>query len=450
MIADVDQRRYISSEELEKHNSPSDLWISIQGKVYNATEWVKDHPGGEIPLLNLAGQDATDAFVAFHPASAWKHLDQFFVGYYLSDYRVSDVSKDYRRLVAEFTKLGMYEDKGHGVLLSLSLISVFFAIAIYFIIGTSSVWLHLIAGGMMGLLWIQSGFIGHDSGHYNIMISPGFNRLAQILCGNCLTGISIGWWVRTHNAHHIAVNNLQFDPDLQHMPVFAVSSKFFQSLTSVFYDRTMPFDSISRLFVSYQHLSYYPVMIFARLNLYAQSVFLVLSNKKVPGRWQEIVGMIIFWIWYSYLISFLPNLGEKLLFVIASFAVTAVQHVQFTLNHFSASVYVGNPKGNDWFEKQTMGTIDISCSPWMDWFHGGLQFQVEHHLFPRLPRNHLRRISPLVKELCKKHKLQYSSFSFWEANLRTLRTLKVAALQARDLSCPAPKNLLWEALNIHG
>ena len=136
--------------------------------------------------------------------------------------------------------------------------------------------------------------------------------------------------------------------------------------------------------------------------------------------------------------------------MIVSMAVTSIQHIQFTLNHFSANVYVGPPCGNDWFEKQTSGTIDISCSTWMDWFHGGLQFQLEHHLFPRLPRCHLRSISPVVKDLCNKHNLPYRSLSFWEANVSTIRTLRTAALQARDLTNPVPKNLVWEAANIHG
>ena len=107
---------------------------------------------------------------------------------------------------------------------------------------------------------------------------------------------------------------------------------------------------------------------------------------------------------------------------------TSIQHIQFTLNQFSANVYVGPPCGNDWFEKQNSGTIYISCSTWMDWFHGGLQFQLEHHLFPRLPRCHLRSISPVVKDLCKKHNLPYRSLSFWEANMSTIRTLRTAAL----------------------
>ncbi|MBA0592433.1 hypothetical protein Gorai_009415, partial [Gossypium raimondii] len=177
--------------------------------------------------------------------------------------------------------------------------------------------------------------------------------------------ISIAWWKWTHNAHHIACNSLDCDPDLQHIPVFAVSS----------------------------------------------------------------------WV----------------MFVLTSFVVTSIQHAQFCLNHFSANVYVGPPNGNDWFEKQTNGTLDISCSPWMDWFFGGLQFQLEHHLFPRLPRCHLRQVAPLVKDLCNKHNLPYKSLSFWEANELTIRTLKMAAMEARDVNnSGVSKNFLWEAVTIHG
>ncbi|KAG0457999.1 hypothetical protein HPP92_023156 [Vanilla planifolia] len=368
----------------------------------------------------------------------------------ISDYRVSEVSKDYRRLVTEFSKLGLFEKKGHGIIISLSFMFAIFSLAVYLVIGTNSPWAHLAAGGMMGWLWIQSGWIGHDSGHYNVMTSPKINRFAQIISGNCLTGISMAWWKRNHNAHHLACNSLDFDPDLQHMPLFAVSSKLFHSITSHFYKRTMAFDSVSRFLISYQHLTFYPVMCFARLNLIAQSLILLLSKNKLAARRLEIVGVMLFLIWYPCLVSFLPSWGERVMFVIASLVVTGIQHVQFCLNHFSSGVYVGKPQGNDWFEKQTMGTLNITCSPWMDWFHGGLQFQVEHHLFPRLPRCHLRSISPFVRELCKKHKLHYSSVNFWEANKRTVETLRAAAMQARIVENPAPKNLLWEALNTHG
>ncbi|CAN1184169.1 Acyl-lipid (9-3)-desaturase [Linum perenne] len=443
-------KKYISQDELAKHNKPSDLWISIQGKIYNVTDWTKSHPGGSSPLLNLAGQDASDAFYAFHPPTAWKHLDSFFTGYHLQDYSVSDVSKDYRRLVSEFSKLGLFDKKGHGVLVSFIAMAMLFAFTLYGVFLSDSVFVHFLSAVMLGFMWIQSGWLGHDSGHYQIMTSRAMNRVAQLLAGNCLAGISIGWWKWNHNAHHIACNSLDFDPDLQHIPFFAVSSKLFTSITSYFYDRKLSFDPAARFLVSYQHLTFYPVMCLARINLFAQSFLLLLSKRRVPNRAEELIGLVVFWVWYPLLVSCLPNWWERVMFVVVSFSVTGVQHVQFCLNHFSSIVYVGPPSGNDWFEKQTKGTLDISCPSWMDWFHGGLQFQVEHHLFPRLPRCQLRKVSPFVQELCKKHELPYNIASFWMANVLTCNVLRTVALQARDIANPVPKNLVWEALNTHG
>ncbi|KAK3014614.1 hypothetical protein RJ639_009113 [Escallonia herrerae] len=443
-------RSYITSDELKKHTKLGDLWISIQGKVYDVSEWAKDHPGGDLPLLNLAGQDVTDAFVAYHPGTAWQYLDKFFNGYHLQDYTVSEVSQDYRKLLFQFTKMGLFEKKGHVIFMTMCAIVMLLAVSLYGVLCCDSTWVHLASGGLMGLLWIQSGWIGHDSGHYQIMMTRGFTRFAQVLSGNCLAGISIAWWKRNHNAHHIACNSLEFDPDLQHMPFFVVSSKFFISLTSFYYERKLNFDSVTRFLVSYQHWTFYPVMCVARINLFAQSFVLLLTKKNVPNRVQEMLGILVFWTWYPLLVSCLPNWGERIMFVLLSFSVTGIQHVQFCLNHFSSSVYVGNPRGNDWFQKQTRGTLNITCSEWMDWFHGGLQFQVEHHLFPRLPRCHLRTVSPFVVELCRKHGLPYDSASFWKANELTVKTLRNAALQARDLTSPIPKNLVWEAVNTQG
>ncbi|KAK4261130.1 hypothetical protein QN277_004174 [Acacia crassicarpa] len=444
------EKKYVTAEELKKHNRPGDLWISVQGKVYNVTDWAKEHPGGDIPLLNLAGQDVTDAFIAYHPGTAWKYLDKFFTGYYLKDFQVSDVSRDYRRLASEFSKLGLFDKKEHVTFYTLAFVGVMFLIVLYGVLRCTSFWAHLGCAMLLGLLWMQSAYVGHDSGHYEVMTSKGYNKLAQLLSGNCLTGISMAWWKWTHNAHHIACNSIDYDPDLQHIPVFAVSSRFFNSITSRFYGRTLKFDSLSRFLISYQHWTFYPVMCVGRINLFIQTFLLLFSKRHVPDRALNILGILVFWTWFPLLVSCLPNWPERFVFVLTSFSVTSIQHVQFCLNHFAANVYAGPPNGNDWFEKQTSGTLDISCSSWMDWFFGGLQFQLEHHLFPRLPRCQLRKVSPVVIELCKKHNLPYRSLSFLEANKWTIRTLRTAAMQARDLTNPVAKNLLWEAINTHG
>ncbi|KAG4169877.1 hypothetical protein ERO13_A12G109900v2 [Gossypium hirsutum] len=348
-------KKYITIQQLEQHNKAGDLWVSINGKVYNVSDWSKYHPGGETPLLNLAGKDVTDAFTAYHPTTAWQYLNKFFTGYRLKDYEVSEVSKDYRNIIHEFTKAGMFENKGHTAVFTLTSVAAMFGFVFYGVLCCNSLWVHLCSAMVLGMAWIQSAYIGHDSGHYIVMSGHGWNKFVQLITGNCLTGISIAWWKWTHNAHHIACNSLDYDPDLQHIPVFAVSSRLFNSVQ----DRTL-----------------------------------------------NIMGIIVFWTWFPLLVSWLPNWSHRVMFVLTSFVVTSIQHVQFCLNHFSANVYVGPPNGNDWFEKQTNGTLDISCSPWMDWFF---------------------------------------------ANELTIRTLKMAAMEARDVNnSGVSKNLLWEAVTIHG
>ncbi|XP_020406791.1 delta(8)-fatty-acid desaturase 2 [Zea mays] len=415
----------VTSAEMARHCGEGDVWVAVQGKVYDVTAWLPHHPGGDLPLLSLAGQDVTDAFVAYHPASAWRVLDRYRVAT-LSDYAVSEVSRDYRRLVAEFAKAGLFDRKGHGCAASLCAMAALLAGAIWLVLATTNVAAHMAAAIMLGFLWMQSGFLGHDSGHYGqpnapymVMRSGLLNRVVQLVAGNCVAGISIGWWKRNHNAHHIACNSLDHDPDVQHMPLFAVSPRLFASITSAFYRRAMRFDAAARFLVSYQHWTFYPVMCVARVNLFAQSLLLLLAadtRTRVPGRLAELAGVAVFWVWYPWLVSRLPGgVHEHAAFVLLSFAVTGIQHVQFCLNHFSAGTYtyVGRPRGDDWFQKQTRGTLDVACPPWMDWFHGGLQFQVEHHLFPRLPRCHLRRVAPLVRDLCRKHGLPYERCGFW-------------------------------------
>eukprot|EP00249_Psilotum_nudum_P007383 c20518_g1_i1 orf=110-1546(+) len=439
----------ISTLQLSSHTSANDLWISVHGKVYDVTPWLSSHPGGDIPLLSLAGQDVTDVFLSFHPSYAFDFLPRFLVAT-LEDYGVSAISSDFRRSLADFKKAGLFRISLAFYLLSALVILALFVLCIVGVLLSKNLLVHLGSAVLLGYMWSLCGWIGHDAGHGRLIGNPAFDTWMELLVGNCLTGISISWWKRNHNAHHISCNSVEYDPDLQYIPLFAVSSKFFSSLYSYFYDRKMNFDSIARLFVSYQHWTFYPVMAVARINLFAQSMILLMSKKRIPNRVSEIAGILIFWIWFSSLLAYLPNTKERVAFLLISFGVTGIQHVQFCLNHFSSPVYEDRPNSKIWCHAQVKGTLNISCPAWMDWFHGGLQHQIEHHLFPRLPRHNLRKISNLVKVLCDKHGLPYTTVSFWEANLMIIQTLRTAALEAKDFSKPVPKNHIWEAINAQG
>ncbi|BBN16734.1 protein MpFAD13 [Marchantia polymorpha subsp. ruderalis] len=441
----------INSEELRKHDKVGDLWISIEGKVYDVTDWLTKHPGGENALKSLAGQDVTDAFLAFHPGTAWSLLPQFQIGV-LTDYEVSPIQADYRKLLTDLKRAGLYKNPLHVYGQYLAVMIPMFVLCVLGVVYSPGFWIHIGCGVLMGFFWIQAGFMGHDIAHSG-MFKTGIDKYLKLSIG-CFTGIGMQWWRNNHNAHHYSCNCVDYDPDIQYMPLFAITPKFFASLYSNFYERKMDFDAAARFLVSYQHYTFYIVMALARINLYAQTL-IVAFTRKMPfsTRAWELGALAFYWSWFSLLLSCLPNNYHRLAFVLSAFATTGIQHVQFVLNHFSSPVYEGRPESKTWFESQVRGSLNISSSPWTDWFHGGLNFQIDHHVFPTLPRHNLRKVAPFVKPLCDKYDLPYESVSWWEANLRVLRTLKAAAMEARDISKPAPslsKSLIWEAANARG
>merc|ERR550534_1928782 len=99
---------------------------------------------------------------------------------------------------------------------------------------------------------------------------------------------------------------------------------------------------------------------------------------------------------------------------------------------YSGVTYDGDHNG--FFQTQLEGTMDIDCPAWMDWFHGGLQFQTVHHLWPRMPRHNLRQAQTLLESFCKEHGLVYHRAPFYEANCLLLKTIKETALTAGSWS----------------
>jgi len=146
------------------------------------------------------------------------------------------------------------------------------------------------------------------------------------MVGNLIGGISIGWWKRSHNVHHIVCNSIDHDPDIQHLPAMAVTTGIFQGFYSSYHMKEFVFDPVSRFLVAYQHWLYYPVMAFARFNLYAQSFILIFSREKVHFKALEFVTLMGFFTWLTLLICSLPS-NERLMYLLISHGVSGVLHV---------------------------------------------------------------------------------------------------------------------------
>lgn len=194
--------------------------------------------------------------------------------------------------------------------------------------------------------------------------------------------------------------------------------------------------------VPYQKYTYYPVMGIARFNLYLLSWCHVLSSRSSglgssKAWWirpTEITFMFCYWVIFGYFLLWrtLPTWTIRVAFVLVSHIITMPLHVQITLSHWGMST---SDLGEDesFPQRQLRTTMDVDCPAWLDFIHGGLQFQVVHHLFPRVPRHNLRRLQGMVKEFCLDTGIPYSILNFVDGNRKVLSRLDDIAGQVKIL-----------------
>ncbi|KAF5364938.1 hypothetical protein D9758_008084 [Tetrapyrgos nigripes] len=462
------------------------------------SSWLSAHPGGDLAILHFVGRDATNEIDAFHAdvdlirrfsigqlegdqpwqallppiAAGWSQKDDQWLSsaskFHPDSTQVLLVAKDspaigiaptldaitpppatlslqvqhqhaeaYKRLHKRITDAGLYRTpylSGYGPeflrYISLAAISVY---------AFQTGWI-VISAVTLGLLWHQLMFFAHDLGHMGVTHNWNYDRLISIFIADFIGGLSIGWWVDNHNIHHLVTNHPSHDPDIEYLPFFAISPKFFSGLYSSYYQRIFPFDTASRLLISIQHKLFYIIMLFARFNLYRLSYESLFKKAFGPKRskggswaWRlEIIGILSFWGWFGGIV--LRNCGswqKGLLYMVVSHVTTSPIHVQLVLSHFSMSTVDLGPM-ESFPDRQLRTTSDVICPESLEFLHGGLHLQVTHHLFPRLPRHNLRKASIMVKEFSKEEGLTYAEYGFVKGNQEVIGVLREVAGMVKD------------------
>ena len=264
------------------------------------------------------------------------------------------------------------------------------------------------SAGFLGFFWQQIMFTAHDAGHRGITGKFVPDTLIGIFIADFCCGLSIGWWKSSHNVHHLVTNSPEHDPDIQNTPLFATCPSQFRTVRSTYYDFTFVWDKACEVLVPFQKYAYYPIMAVARFNLYILGWCHLLSPRSKnlgAAAWTrpaELIGMSCYWFVFGYLLVLrtLPDWYTRVGFVLVSHMITMILHVQITLSHWGMPT---SDLGNDesFAQRQLRTTMDVLCPAWMDFVHGGLQFQAIHHLFPRVPRHNLRALQPMVLDFCE-------------------------------------------------
>ncbi|KWU43405.1 fatty acid/sphingolipid desaturase, partial [Rhodotorula sp. JG-1b] len=305
---------------------------------------------------------------------------------------------------------------------------------------------YILAAVCLGAFYHQVTFVVHDAGHTALTGSWLIDRLWGIALGDFLGGLSVGWWADNHNVHHLVTNAPEHDPDIQHLPFFAISTRFFESVRSTYYNRLVAFDGFAKFFLPHQHKLYYLIMCFARFNLFALAYTFLLT--RWPGRRSplfklrilELVGIAFFWAWFGGIVlRGIDTAAHRWLYVIVTFAVTSPLHVQLSIPRGSLELLESHP------HRQLRTTMDISCPTYLDFLHGGLNFQTPHHFFPRIPRFRFRAVAKEIEQWLKEGEgIRYKKMTFVEGNRSVLGVLRDVAQQVELLAKVAEKDAKGE------
>ncbi|KAG0298370.1 hypothetical protein BGZ96_000084 [Linnemannia gamsii] len=427
------KKNIISKSQLEARCKAGEILIVVNQKVYKLDKWIKHHPGGQLAIRHCIGRDCTDEVKALHPDYVLEKKIKYFE---IADYLPKDSDPEFAPILGNpasrskedifAAQEALYSKAYRQLEIRLKNQQLFETNYINYAWRLSS------TSGEPArcTTWhrLSISFFAHDAGHNSITHSLEIDNGIGIFLADFLGGLSIGWWKKSHYVHHIVTNHPIHDPDIQHLPFFAVTTRIFKGFFSTYHQKEFVFDRASQFFVSYQHYLYYPIMMLGRFNLYVQSMKFLATEPVYPYRKQEIIGLTIYWIWYPYFVKQLPTWNMVVAYIFISHMFTFMLHVQITLSHFGMSTEeLGDAES--FAAKMLRTTMDVDCPIWLDWFHGGLQFQAIHHLFPRMPRHNLRRAQPFVKEFCDEVGLTYHIHGFAKGNSIVYSALKDVADQ---------------------
>jgi fatty acid desaturase len=261
-------------------------------------------------------------------------------------------------------------------------------------------WWQLAVAVMMGFVLLQSGFVGHDAGHKQITTARRPAEMLGLIHLNLLLGAANGWWVQHHNRHHSDPNNLDRDPDTVRRQVIFAASELPAKARS----------SWRRFIIRHQQ-----VLFFALLPQEAYRIrvagFLAARARVLKRPVLELSLTIVHIGLFAGAVFWLLPFWLAVGFIAISQAVLGVGlGAVFAPNHKGMLVYRDEDE-LDWLHRQVLTSRNIRSGRLIDFLFGGLNYQIEHHLFPSMPRVNLRRVRPIVQDYCATHDIPYREVS---------------------------------------
>ncbi|MFI6238828.1 fatty acid desaturase family protein [Micromonospora sp. NPDC050795] len=278
-------------------------------------------------------------------------------------------------------------------------------------------WWQAAISAVVAVLFAQLAFLGHDAGHRQIFRSRRANDVVGLVCGNLLTGISYGWWVDKHNRHHAHPNTEGRDPDIAVAPLSFTPG---QAATQ---------RGLRALFVRHQAALLFPLLMVEGLHLHANSVRAIVGRDKLRHRPAEVGLLILHVAGYLTAVFLVLSIPQAILFILVNQALFGLYlGSSFAPNHKGMPILT-EADNLDCLRRQVLTSRNVRGGWFLDALLGGLNYQIEHHLFPSMPRPNLRHAQPLIRQFCTEHGIAYHETSLirsWTQALAHLRAVGAA------------------------
>jgi fatty acid desaturase len=286
-------------------------------------------------------------------------------------------------------------------------------------------WWQLAVAAWLGIVQAQLAFLGHDSAHRQVFRSRAWNDWTARILANVFVGLSHAWWTVKHDAHHLAPNQEGQDPD--------VAPGVIAFTPAVMATRHGWRGWLARR----QGWLFLPLLTLEGLNLHVASVRRVLGRSPVPYRGVEATLLLTRLGLYVVLLAVLLPPGVAAAFLGVQLAVFGVVlGGSFAPNHKGMPIVPAGAEV-DFLRRQVLMSRNIRGGWWIDFLMGGLNRQVEHHLFPSMPRPNLRRVQPIVRAYCAQLGVPYTEVGFFTSYRIVVRYLNDVENQAREpFTCP--------------
>jgi fatty acid desaturase len=323
----------------------------------------------------------------------------------------------FRALALQVRAMGLLDRRPgyYRAKIVLTIFAFFAAWALLVIVGNS--WTALAVAPLVGMMFTQLGFIGHDAGHNQVFSARRRNRMLGLPVGSALTGLSFGWWVPKHNAHHAHPNEMGRDPDIGEGAALASSDAPGK--------RRRPFAS---WLARWQAPLFFPLMLLRSGGMHVLGIQRLVRRRDHASAVEASLLLLHAALYLTAVLWLLSPL-KALAFIAVQQAVFSLYlGISFAPNHKGMPIIESATAAG--FARRQVVTARNIRGGWLTTFLlGGLNYQIEHHLFPSMPRPNLRRVQCLVRDFCAATDLGYSEESFAGSFRQIIDHLSLTALE---------------------